>query len=376
MRVLALVSRDAANPALGGGELVIDEFTKALARRGHEVDVLCASFRGAPAEADRDGVRIHRVAPESVLGLAASLEYRRRYRGRVDVILEEFLGGSRIPFSAPLYARERVISLWYQDHLPIFRHEFSPWLYPALAGLEHVLTWTHRRAEFLVDSGAARESLVAKGVDEGRIQVYHPGIDPVLLRAGPPLPARRRAARMVCLGKIRRYKCQHHAILALKQLAPAVPEATLVIAGRVGDRDYLAEMKRLADESGLREKVTFEVDVTEGRKRELLETSRVLLAPAPIEGFGIAIVEASACGLPTVGTTGVPVDSLSEGVNGFRVPFADVAALAQRASELLRDDLRFDALSVSAAGFAQSFTWERAAEPLLAMLRSSEDGPR
>ena len=104
MRVLVLVSRDPLNPALGGGETVMAEFARALVRHGHEVDLLCASFPSSAAETEVDGIRVHRLAPESVVGPAAYIEYLRRFRGRVDVVLEEFLGGARFPFFASLYA--------------------------------------------------------------------------------------------------------------------------------------------------------------------------------------------------------------------------------------------------------------------------------
>jgi glycosyltransferase involved in cell wall biosynthesis len=369
MRVLVLVSRDPLNPALGGGETVMAEFARALVTHGHEVHLLCASFPSGAAETEVDGIHVHRLAPESVLGAAAYIEYLRRFRGRVDIVLEEFLGGARIPFFASLYVREPLISLWFQDHLPIFRHEFSPLLYPVLAGLDRVLLWTHRGSFFLAPSTKSRADLISKGADPDRVRVYLPGVSEASLESGPPPPASAREPRIVCLGKIRRYKSQHHAILVLKELVGSVPEASLVIAGRVGDPAYLEEMRALSRQHGLAEKVSFELRVTEERKRELLRTSRACLAPAPIEGFGIAIVEAGACGLPVVGTNGVPEDALQEGVNGFRVAFGDIGAMADRTRTLLTDDAAFDGLAVSSHRFASQFTWERASEPLLDLLR-------
>ncbi len=374
MRVLAMVSRDPVNPALGGGETVMAEFAKALVRRGHDVDLLCASFPAGPAEATVDGVRVHRLASERLLGPAAYLDYRRGFRGRVDVILEDFLGGSRIPFFAPLYAKEPVISLYHQDHLPIFREEYSRALYPVLAGLERVLLWTHRGSYFLVNSSTTRDALVAKGANPSRVRVYHPGIPEETRNGGPPLPAKNRPPRIVCLGKIRRYKCQHHAILVLQELASSVPAASLVVAGRVGDADYLAEMRRLVRRCGLDDRVTFELGITENRKRELLRTSRAFLAPAPIEGFGIAVVEAAACGLPVVGTDGIPLDTLQEAVDGYRVPFGDISAEADRVRTLLTDDGALDRLAASAQRLAAAFTWEAAAAPLLGLLGHMDPG--
>lgn len=345
------------------------EFAKALARGGDEVTCLSAAFPGCTREAWVDGVRVLRLGPEWGLSGAVYLAYRRWFRDRVDIVLEEFLGGSRIPFAAPLYAREPIVSVWFQDHVPLFRHQLGSSLGTVLGGLERILISVHRDDYFLVPSAASRQSLVGKGADPRRITVFHPGLGKDWLHVGPPPSAGSRTPRIVCLGKIRRYKCQHHGILVLNEILRDVPRASLVIAGRVGDESYVREMRGLAMRLGLMDRVTFELNVTEGRKRELLRTSRALLAPAPVEGFGIAILEANACGLPAIGSFGVPEDALVDGRNGFRVPFGDTAAMTRRAKTLLTDDAFFDQLAAKAQMFARQFTWERATEPLLALFR-------
>jgi phosphatidylinositol alpha-1,6-mannosyltransferase len=57
-----------------------------------------------------------------------------------------------------------------------------------------------------------------------------------------------------------------------------------------------------------------------------------------VEGFGISLVEASACGLPVVaGNSGGIPDAVREGETGFLVPPEDPAALADAISRLLAD---------------------------------------
>jgi phosphatidyl-myo-inositol dimannoside synthase len=57
-----------------------------------------------------------------------------------------------------------------------------------------------------------------------------------------------------------------------------------------------------------------------------------------VEGFGISLVEASACGLPVVaGNSGGIPDAVREGETGFLVPPEDPAALAEAICRLLAD---------------------------------------
>jgi glycosyltransferase involved in cell wall biosynthesis len=376
MRILTMVSRDPENPALGGGETVVAEFAKALAHEGHEVHYLCSTFPSCDRETSIEGVHILRLAPETTVALAAYRAYRRDFRGRVDLVLEDFLGGSGPPFVAPLYVREPVISVWHQDHVPIFREEFPAVAVPFLAGLERLMVLAHGRSTFLVPSNAAKAGLVGKGVAADHVRVFHPGVSETLRSLGDPPSAAGRKPQLLCLGKIRRYKCQVHAIRVLRGVLDVVPDARLVIAGRVGDRGYLEEMRAEVGALGLRDRVRFEFDVTEARKAELLRESRALLAPAPVEGFGIAVMEASACGLPAVGTDGVPEDSLRDGTNGSRVPFGDIPAFAAKAEVLLRDDAAFDRLSRAARAFSQPFSWAAAVRPVLDLVNELVGGTK
>ena len=364
MNVLVMVSRDPQNPGFGGGELVLFSWAEFLAQRGAEVHVLCAGFRGAPREAMLNGVHVVRVGPESTLGFTAFVEYQRRFRARIDLVLEDMLGGARLPFAAPLYVREPVVSVWFQDHLPLFQRQFPAVLLPALAGLERLIVFVHRGTSILAPSEASRQSYVRKGGSADRVTVFHPGVPSELLAGERALAARDRQPRVLFLGKLRRYKCPDLAIRAFGLVARDLPQSSMVVAGRPDEERFFEELRELTHSLGLDTRVTFERGISEARKLELLRTSRVLLSPAPVEGFGIAGLEASACGLPVVGTTGTPEEALQEGVNGFRVPFGEVSAMAGRARDLLRDDALFDRVSGTAVRFAQAFTPSAAIQPL------------
>lgn len=374
MKILVLVSRDSKNPGFGGGELVLSEWSRLLVGAGHQVDLLCSRFPGLPHDDIQGGVRVHRVGAETTLGFSAYLEYFRQYHRRVDVVVEDMLGGARVPFLAPLFVTEPVVSLWFQDHAPLFRRQFPKAILPALTGMERFIVRAHRGCETLVPSGASGQSFVQKGGQADRVTVYSPGVSDGLLGRSEPRGAETRPRRVVFLGKLRRYKSPDVAIRAFALVAPRVPDSTLVVAGRPDDDRYFHELVGQIRSAGLERSVTFERGISEERKRALLESSRVFLSPAPVEGFGIAGLEANACGVPIVGTTGVPVEALQEGVNGFRVAVDDVRAMADRTAQLLTDDDLFRRLSASAAAYAGQFTWERSIQPLLGVLERIERG--
>ena len=77
--------------------------------------------------------------------------------------------------------------------------------------------------------------------------------------------------------------------------------------------------------------------------------------PARMETFGQTLMEAAACGVPSVAlpVTGVP-DALVDGVTGVLAERADADALAAALRSLLDDDARRDALGASARVYAES----------------------
>jgi N-acetyl-alpha-D-glucosaminyl L-malate synthase BshA len=104
----------------------------------------------------------------------------------------------------------------------------------------------------------------------------------------------------------------------------------------VGDGPERGPAERLTRELGLEEHVTFlgKQDHVE----RIFPIAHVLLLPSELESFGLAALEAMACGVPAIATNagGVP-ELITNGVDGFLEPVGDVGAHAARAITLLTD---------------------------------------
>jgi L-malate glycosyltransferase len=81
----------------------------------------------------------------------------------------------------------------------------------------------------------------------------------------------------------------------------------------------------------------------------LLPLAHVLLMPSELESFGLAALEAMACGVPPVATRvgGVP-ELITDGVDGYLETPGDIAAQAARAAALLTDEKLHRAISRAA----------------------------
>jgi glycosyltransferase involved in cell wall biosynthesis len=123
-----------------------------------------------------------------------------------------------------------------------------------------------------------------------------------------------------------------------------VPEARLVVAGS-GPTRLPAE--RRARELGIADLISWKGFVSEVEKRELLATSRLLVAPSHEEGWGISVAEALASGLPVVAYRLPTLDEIF-GDGYFPVPVGDTRALAEAIVRIIRDNGL--AASLSGAG--------------------------
>jgi L-malate glycosyltransferase len=92
----------------------------------------------------------------------------------------------------------------------------------------------------------------------------------------------------------------------------------------------------------------------------LLQATDLFLLPSQTESFGLAALEAMACGSPVVASRagGLP-EVIDDGVSGILEPVGSVEAMGRRAVELLRDPRRYAAMREAAIGKAREFSADR-----------------
>jgi len=138
-------------------------------------------------------------------------------------------------------------------------------------------------------------------------------------------------------------------IRVLEQVRRHVPAHLIMI----GDGPELTPAERLTRELGLQQHVTFLGK--QPHVERLLPLAHVLLLPSQLESFGLAALEAMACGVPPVATNvgGLP-ELITHGVDGFLEAVGDIEAQAGRVIELLTDCRLYARVSAAARQTAQT----------------------
>ena len=127
-------------------------------------------------------------------------------------------------------------------------------------------------------------------------------------------------------------------------------QAKLLLAGDGPDRttaEWLVREKKLADDVVFLGK--------QDRVHELLPCADVMLLPSDLESFGLAALEAMACGVPAVCSNvgGLP-EVVEHAVDGYLVKARDVDAMAEKALRILTDDDRRETMGRAARRRAQN----------------------
>lgn len=139
--------------------------------------------------------------------------------------------------------------------------------------------------------------------------IAHPGIDAALFRERPPQPWGWR------LGYVGRIDPRKGIELAVRALAELPAEATLAIDGG-GDEDHLAELRALAAELGLGERVRFGHVAREELPGAYAAADVIVFPVVWDEPWGLVPIEAMAVGRPVVATArGGSAEYLRDGEN-------------------------------------------------------------
>ncbi|HXE59010.1 MAG TPA: glycosyltransferase family 4 protein [Gemmatimonadales bacterium] len=370
MNILVVNWQDRENPHAGGAEVHLFELFGRLARRGHRVRLVCSGWPGASARVELDGIEVTRVGDRHSFALLGRGAVRRALRAEpVDLVVEDI---NKIPlFLAGLTDAPSYVIVPHLFGTTAFQE--APFPMAALVWLlERPIPRVYRRAAFHAISESTRDDLVARGVSPKQIRVIHPGVDAQALRPDPAQPRQARPT-FVYVGRLKRYKGVEIAIRALALARRTRPDLFLEIAGTGDDRPRLEALVRRL---GVGDAVRFHGFVPEAEKLRLLRTAWANLFPSPKEGWGITNVEAAACGTPSLASDSPGLrDSVRAGETGFLVPHGDVAALAGRMLELAADPALVERLGRGARRFAETLSWDRAAELTERHLHETLAGP-
>jgi glycosyltransferase involved in cell wall biosynthesis len=211
-----------------------------------------------------------------------------------------------------------------------------------------------------VSESSKRDIVRQMAVDPERLQIVPVGVDPAIFHPMPDI-ARVPGRLMTTTSSDVPMKGLVPLLEALAKIRTERDDAELVIIGKPKDK---SKIPAIIERLGLRDAVRFVSDVSTERIVELYAEAEVAVVPSLYEGFSLPAVEAMACGVPLVATTGGALPEVvgTDGETGLLVRPGDPEALAQSLLRALGDaGLR---ARIGAAGrhrVLTNFTWRQTA---------------
>jgi len=361
-RILVVNWLDRENPQAGGAETHLHEVFGRLVARGHSVTALVSGWPGCAPRAQLDGIQVHRAGRRYTFSLAAPRYFRRHFATVRFAVGVEHL--NNVPLFTRYWTSAPVVLL--ADHL-FGRTAFQAGPFPvALATwwLERPIPLLYRRLPVVAVSESTKDDLARRGLDPERIEVIPNGID--LDRFTPQPDAKTVSATLVYVGRLKAYKRVDLVLDAVAALTERGIRVELAIAGK-GDRG--PALRAQARRMGLGDRVRFHGFVSEDRKIDLLRRSWIHVLTSPKEGWGIASIEAAACGTPTVASDAPGLrESVADGETGVLVPHGDVEALTSALERLIRNPELRARMGRDARDFASRFSWDASADAMEGLL--------
>lgn len=269
-----------------------------LAAHGYGVCIVCPTGKGCEAEYEEiDGIHIYRynlsTEGEGALGYLVEysaalwhsfrLAWRVRKKHGFDVI--HACNPPDLLFIVALFFKRTFGTRFLFDH-----HDINPELYEAKFGRRDLfwklMVWLERRTFAAADvSIATNESYKRIAVERGgmapeRVHVVRSGPKLDRLRIQPPRPELKKGRRFLVgyVGVMGRQEGIDYLLRAARHIVHELGRDD-VHFGLVGGGTSLDEMKRLAEELGVGEFVTFTGRVSDDELLDMLNTSDVCVNP-------------------------------------------------------------------------------------------------
>ena len=362
LRVVFVNWRDIRHPEAGATETYAWELARRVAANGAQTTYLTAAFDKAPRREVLNGVEIVRTG--SALSVyPAALAWLAGHRGSIDAVIDCQNG---IPFFSPLAVGKRraVLLVVHHVHRNQFATRFSPSMAAAGRALQGPISRAVYRNKAIVAVSPSTRDQVRRHLRLSAPVVIVPNGTPDAVATDAE---RSRTPRIVCLGRLAAHKRVHLLLHAAAALRARWPDLRIDI---VGDGPECAQLRVLVNELGLDGVVRLYGRVDESTKADLLAAAWLAVHPSMGEGWGIAVMEAAAAGVPSL-SFDVPGlrDSIIDGETGWLIP--EGSALAEgldRALGILRDDAAAGLWGARARAWAACLSWDDSAARLSGLI--------
>lgn len=248
--------------------------------------------------------------------------------------------------------------------------------YPHVRGwpIGALYAWAYRQATMVCVSHYT-EHILQQGIPDARTVVINNAVDAAHYVNLPQLGVTKQGPTIVTAGGVKTRKGTLELVRAVAVVRETIPDVQCVVLGSTEtEKQTTAQVRAEVERLGLQDTVHLMGFVPDDTLRAWYGAADVFVLPSmndgwKFEGFGLVHLEASAAGLPVIGTdnSGV-VDAIDHNVTGLIVSQEYVAeALPEAIIALLRDPVRARRMGEAGRQKAQQQSWMHMAQQMVAL---------
>ncbi|HET6877820.1 MAG TPA: glycosyltransferase family 4 protein [Jatrophihabitans sp.] len=323
---------DAYLPRLGGIERHVHDLAARQDADGHDVSVLTtvAGTNGTPQ-------RVEVIRPElRTPADATAMRHTWAPRAaRLDALVEADVLHVHSSSVSPLAYLAIATARRHRVPTLVTMHSLLAGAAPVFRMADTVLGWKSDAVVWSAVSEAAAGPL-RRALGAGRpVAVLGNAVDAAAWRT-PPRPTDSRRIVIASVGRLTARKRPRQLLGILRRARAKLPPAIRLEAQLIGDGPLRGSLESYVDRHGMRSWVTLRGVASREQIRRTYHDVDLYVAPATLESFGIAALEARSAGLPVLARAqGGVADFVTHGLNGLLA--ADDAGMTDGIVQLARD---------------------------------------
>jgi len=329
---------------IGGAEVRNYSLAKRLAEQGHEVHIYGVKLWKGPVTIKRDGIFIHGVCT-----------YIQKYNFKGNRLIFEPIKFSYCLFKHLVKEKFDIIDCSAFPYFPAF----SCKLYSIIKNTPLIITWHEVWMDYWYEyfgwkgvfgiviekivskitkniisvSNRTRDNLIKLGINKEHISTVYNWVD---IKEIQKIKKSKEKSEIIYAGRLMKHKNIDVLIKSIYLAKKEFPDLNAVIIGKGPEK---AKLKALTKSLGLEKNIRFMDFMLKEEVYGFMKSSKLFVLPSVLEGFGIIVIEANACGLPVITVKherNASADLIRDYDNGFVCKLSEVH-IAEKMIMLLKN---------------------------------------